>query len=398
MSQKTLCLAPECYKLWAIRPGLCFLYDNITIDERDYNDILQSADKSSYNMLLARNVERLRMEGILKHNNYDAFLPSDVRIEIHEKSKKYIANLSENKRLYLAKHAHDEYQEYLKSQLLFCQPDEPKFITLSERLEKVKNRIILLHADGKPNKETDETLKRVTAKSLAGSFIVSQMQNAHLYDTSEYRPFIDTIQINDKVSNNDDIKYNDRSEDRAVDIVAAIVLNKRLPDITVYDDNSLTTFLHTRDDLAKLRNLIKEVLERYHALIKADPGTAYNHLKKAFDEALLYLNHELKKIEKRTGILWKITEILASIKFSIIKPFLKPLHEVNLEEHRRDELAKLSEKDKLLADLLFVFDKVRFGNKRYAFGSKRKFPKPKETEKILWGQGGLKLPWYERKE
>jgi len=395
MPQKTLCLAPECYKLWAIRPGLCFLYDNITIDERDYNDILQSADKSSYNMLLARNVERLRMEGILKHKEYSAYLPPDVRVEIHEKASTYINNLSESKRLYLAKHAHDEYQEYLKSQLLFCQPDEPKFLTLSERLEKVKNRIIQLHADGKPNDETDETLKRVTAKSLAGSFIVSQMQNAHLYDTSEYRPFIDTVPIDGRVSNNVNIKYHDDSEDRAVDIVAALVLNKRLPDITVYDDHSLTTFLNTRDDLERLRGLIKEVFERYHALIKADPGTAYNHLKKSFDETLQYLTHELKKIEKRTGILWKITEILASIKFSIIKPFLKPLHEMNLEKHRNDEVSKLSEKDKLLADLLFVFDKVRFGNKRYSIGSNRKFPKPKETEKILWGQGGLKLPWYE---
>lgn len=396
MSQKTLCLAPECYKLWAIRPGLCFLYDNITIDERDYNDILQSSEKSSYNMLLARNVERLRMEGILKHKQYSDYLPPDVRIEIHEKANNYIDNLSENKRLYLAKHAHDEYLEYLKSQLLFCQPDEPKFITLSERLEKVKNRIVQLHANGKSNNETDETLKRVTAKSLAGSFIVAQMQNAHLYDTSEYRPFIDTIQIKDKNANDADIKYHDKSEDSTVDIVAALVLNKRLPDITVYDDHSLTEFLHTRDDLARLRGLIKEVLERYHTLIKASPGAAYNHIKKSFDEALLYLNNELSKIEKRTGILWKITEILASIKFSIIKPFLEPLRKTDLENHRKNKVAKLSEKDELLANLLFVFDRVRFGNKRYTIGSKQKFPKSKETEKILWGQDGLNLPWYER--
>ena len=236
----------------------------------------------------------------------------------------------------------------------------------------------------------------MVAKSLAGSFIVSQIKNAHLYDTSEYRPFIDTVAIDGILNKETEVKHHDSSEDKAVDIVAALVLNKRLPDITVYDDHSLTTFLHTRDDLAKLRGLIEEVLARYHALIKADPGTAHAHLQKSFNDALQYLNIEIKKIEKRTGILWKITEILASINFSIIKPFLKPLNDANMKKHRSDEIEKLAKKDKLLADLLFVFDKVRFGNKRYDIGSKRKFPEPKETEKILWGQGGLTLPWYER--
>lgn len=396
MAKKKLCLAPECYKLWAIRPGLCFLYDNITIDTRDYDDIIASSEKSTYNSLLARNVERLRMEGILKHRSYETFLPPETRLEIHHKASSYVENLPANKRLHLAQYAHDEYQEYLNSQLLFCHPEEPKFKILSERLSKVKKRIVQLQVVGKPSEETDETLKRVAAKSLAGSYIVSQIKNAHLYDTSEYRPFIDTVSINDVLNMGAEIKHHDSSEDKAVDIIAALVLNKRLPDITVYDDHSLTTFLHTRDDLAKLRALIEEVLSRYHVLIKADPGVAHAHLQKSFKNALGYLNTELAKIEKRTGILWKITEILASIKFSIIKPFLQPLHDVNMQKYREDEIEKLAQKDKLLADLLFVFDKVRFGDKRYEIGSKRIFPEPKESEKILWGQGGLKLPWYER--
>lgn len=356
MTGKILCLAPECYKLWAIRPGLCFLYDKITIDTRDYDDIVASADKSTYNFLLARNVERLCMEGILEFRSYENLLPSETRIKIHQQAGSYVDNLSEEKRLKLSKFAHDEYFEYLKSQLLFCQSEEPKFKTLNERLSEVKNRIDQLNADCVPTEETDETLKRITAKSLAGTYIVSQVDNAHLYDTSEYRPFIDTISIDGILSDKAEIQYHDRAEDKSVDIVAALVLNKRFPDITVYDDHSLTTFLHTRDDLAKLRSLIEEVLARYHELIKTDPVVAHSHLEKSFKIALEYLNNELEVIRKKTGLLWKVTEILASLKYSIIKPFLKPLYDTNMQKHRENEIAKIAKKDKLLADLLFVLD------------------------------------------
>ena len=396
MTEKILFLAPECYKLWAIRPGLCFLYDKITIDTFDYNDILASSEESTYNSLLARNVERLRMEGILESRSYETLLPPETRIKIHQHAGSYVDNLPEDKRLELAKYAHDEYKEYLKSQLLFCQSEEPKFKTLTERLSKVKKRIFQLNADRMPTEETDETLKRITAKSLAGTYIVSQVDGAHLYDTSEYRPFIDTISIDEILSDRAEIQHHDRAEDKAVDIVAALVLNKRLPDITVYDDHSLTTFLQTREDLSILRSLIEEVLIRYHDLIKADPDVAHAHLEKSFKNALEHLNNELSAIRKRTGLLWKITEILASLKHSIIKPFLKPLYDANIQKYRENEIQKLAKKDKLLADLLFVFDKVRFGDRRHEIAHRRTFPEPKETEKILWGQDGLMLPWYER--
>lgn len=395
MIKKTLCLAPECYKLWAIRPGLCFLYDRILIDTRDYDDIVRAADDSSYNVVLSRNVERLRMEGILESCPYEPFLPPQTRATIHDKASSYVDGLPEQKRIALAQHAHREYEQYLKAQLLFCKPDEPKFKTLTARLTKVKTRRSEMSAGARPTREIDETLKRIAAKSLAGTYIVSQIDNGHLYDTSEYRPFIDAIPIEKITSDRTAVHLHDDAEDKAVDIVAALVLNKRLPDVTVYDDHSLTIFLRTRDDLDRLRSVIQEVLVRYHDLIKADSDAAYTHLEKEFRRAMAGLNSELARIKRWTGILWKVTEVLASLKYSIIKPFLQPLYEANIRTHRQNELEKLAKKDKLLADLLYVFDKVRFGEGRYDVVPKKSFPEPKKTAHALWGQDGLNLPWYE---
>lgn len=395
MTKKTLCLAPECYKLWAIRPGLCFLYDRILIDTRDYDDIMRAADDSSYNGVLSRNVERLRMEGILECVPYEPLLPSPTRAKIHDHAGAYVDTLSEKKRIALAQHAHREYEQYLKGQLLFCQPGEPKFRTLTARLERMKSRRTELSGDATPTPAIDETLKRIVAKSLAGTYIVSQIDNAHLYDTSEYRPFIDAVPIGGVPTAANTVQLHDDAEDKAVDIVAALVLNKRLPDVTVYDDHSLTVFLRTREDLDRLRSVIQEVLARYHALIKADSETAYAHLERDFRRAMAGLNAELARIKKRTGILWKITEVLASLKYSIIKPFLQPLHDKNMRIHRDLELDKLAKKDKLLADLLYVFDKVRFGEGRYDVAVRKTFPEPKKTAQVLWGEAGLNLPWYE---
>lgn len=395
MTKKTLCLAPECYKLWAIRPGLCFLYDRILIDTRDYDDIMRAADDSSYNIVLARNVERLRMEGILERQSYGPLLPLPTRTKIHDQAGAYVERLSESRRIVLAQHAHREYEQYLKGQLLFCQPGEPKFVTLTGRLRRMKTRRAELAMGTTPTPAIDETLRRIVAKSLAGTYIVSQIENGHLYDTSEYRPFIDAVPICGVPATEDAVQLHDDAEDRAVDIVAALVLNKRLPDVTVYDDHSLTEFLRTREDLDRLRSVIQEVLARYHALIKADSQTAYAHLEKEFRRAMAGLNAELARIRMRTGIVWKITEVLASIKYSVIKPFLKPLHNKNMDMHRRSELDRLAKKDRLLADLLYVFDKVRFGKGRYEVAVRRSFPQPKKTAQVLWGESGLNLPWYE---
>jgi len=395
MTKKILCLAPECYKLWAIRPGLCFLYDRILIDNRDYDDIMRAADDSNYNVVLSRNVERLRMEGILECIRYEPLLPSPTRVEIHDQASSYVETLSEQKRIRLAQHAHREYEQYLKGQLLFCRPDEPKFRTLTARLARMKTRRIELSDNARPTRAINETLKRIVAKSLAGTYIVSQIDNGHLYDTSEYRPFIDVIPAAGVPATGKAVELHDDAENKAVDIVAALVLNKRLPDVTVYDDHSLTVFLRTREDLDRLRSVIQEVLDRYHDLIKADSDAAYTHLEKDFRRAIAGLNAELAQIRKRTGLLWKVTEVLASLGYSIIKPFLQPLHDKNMDNHRKIELDKLAKKDKLLADLLYVFDKVRFGVGRYDVALRKSFPEPKKTANVLWGEDGLNLPWYE---
>ena len=136
MHRRTLCLTPECSKLWPIRPGLCFLYDTIIIDAKDYDDILADADTSTYNWLVARNVERLKMEGILRLESYRPLLSGHVRTFIHQRACDFINALPEKRQLSLTVFSHEEYAAYLRAQILFCKDDEKKFGSLSKRLRK----------------------------------------------------------------------------------------------------------------------------------------------------------------------------------------------------------------------------------------------------------------------
>jgi len=393
--RRVLCLTPECQKLWALRPGLCFLYDKIIIDDDDYRDIIESSEDSSYNFLLARNVERLRMEGILEMRSFQSLLPKDIRRKVHDQAERYIDALPMDRRLDLATHGRGEFAEYVRGQILFCREDEPKFPTLAKRLERVQSRINRMKAEGETTPEIDEAMKRTVAKSLAGSYVVSQIGQAHLYDTSEYRPFVTGIPVDAKLRKAMAVERHDSVEDKAVDVDAAVLFSKSLPDITVYDDHTLTTFMRTREDLARLRSLVEQTVARYHDLIAADPKTAWAHLKRCFDESIMLIEEELARIGRRAGLLWKLTEILATIKLAVLVPFLKPLYEKNMQTRRRRATDELSTKDKFLADLIYVFDEIRFGRKGPQVLPRRTFRGAEKSKELIWGQRGHALPWYE---
>ncbi|MBE3063480.1 MAG: hypothetical protein IMZ69_00450, partial [Spirochaetes bacterium] len=391
--RRVLCLTPECQKLWALRPGLCFLYDKIIIDDDDFRDIVESSEDSSYNFLLARNVERLRMEGILEMRSFRSLLPKDVRRKVHDQAEKYVDALPMDRRVLLAAYGHGEFAEYVRGQILFCRDDEPKFSTLSKRLKRVQSRIQTMKAEGRTSAEIDEAMKRTVAKSLAGSYVASEIGQAHLYDTSEYRPFVTGIPIDSKLKKAVTVGPHDSVEDKAVDVVAAILLSKALPDITVYDDHTLTTFMRTREDLARLRSLVEEVVVRYHDLIAADPKTAWSHLKHRFDEAITHIETGLATVAKRAGLLWKLTEILATIKLPVLAPFLGPLYAKNLQIHRQHAIEGLGTQDKFLADLVFVFDEIRFGREAPQVLPKRTFRGAEKSKEMIWGQRGHAVPW-----
>jgi len=114
MHRRTLCLTHECSKLWPIRPGLCFLYDTIIIDAKDYDSILADEDTSTYNWLVARNVKRLKMEGILKVQSYGSLLPVPVRAAIHERANAFVDSLPEDRQVRLTVFSHEEYASYLR--------------------------------------------------------------------------------------------------------------------------------------------------------------------------------------------------------------------------------------------------------------------------------------------
>lgn len=396
VESRVLILTPECQKLWALRPGLCFLYEKIIIDENDYQDVIQSSDNSSYNFLLAQNVERLRMEGILETRTFQSLVPRDIRGKVHAQAESYVDALPMDRRLMLAMYGHREFAEYVRGQLLFCRETEPKFATLTKRLESVQARIRSMKLQRRTTPEIDEAMKRTVAKSLAGSYVVTQMGCGHLYDTSEYRPFVTGVPVDSDLQKAVTVERHDIVEDRAVDIVAAVLLSKSLPDITVYDDHTLTTFMRTREDLAKLRALVEEAVARYHDLIAADPKVAWVHLKQRFDEAAMLIEQELARIAQRTGLLWKLTEILATIKLAVLKPFLQPLYERNLQTYRQQAVEDLATKDRFLADLIFVFDKIRFGRRKRQVLADRTFRGAEKSKELIWGQHGHTLPWYER--
>ena len=389
MYNKILCLTPECSNLWALRPGLGFLCDSIIIDRKDYEDTLSRRDLGTYDHLVAKNIERFRMEGMLQIKDFSTILKAEKRKGLHDTASRYVESLSEKEQMELTIKSHEDYRDYLKACILFYSHEEDRFKERSKRLGRVMRRLQLLKKKPELNIELIEALKRIAAKSLAGAIVVNEFDGAHLFDTSEYRPFIKGMSIDERL-------YHDETETRAIDILAAVILSKNMPDITVYDDFTMTEFLKTRDDIGVLHSMLNEIIAQYQELIKADPALAKEALQNRFNDAKKRLDRYLIPIRERTGLIWKLTEILGTIKLPIITPLLEPLKEKNVQQYRAKQLQKLKVEDALMADMIFVFDEVQYGNKALGIQVKKTWTKSKKIEAKIWGQQGTRLPWYER--
>ena len=391
MNKKTLCLTPECSKLWALRPGVGYLYKSIIMDRKDYEDILALRDEGTFKFLVARNVERYRMEGILRIEDYSKILLPKLRKIIHEATNNYFSTLSEKEQIELTISSHKDYRDYIHSKILFCSENEPRFNILTQRLSSVVNRLKSVESKPEMNDELTETLKRIIAKSLAGTYVVSNFEGAHLYDTYEYRPFIKSMSMKNLI-------YDDEHsiETQAIDIFAAVILRKKLPDITVYDEHTMTQFLKFRDEMKLLQDILDEIINRYYDLIKADPEIAKEHLYNSFNTAVIRVNSSLKNIGSNVDILWKIIELLGVIKLPIIGPLIEPLKGKNIKVRRSEIIEKLKSEDKLIGNLICVFDRIHNEKKKLNIKVDRKWLTPKDPDVKIWGEDKSFLPWYER--
>lgn len=391
MNKKTVCLTPECSKLWALRPGLGYLYKSIIMDRKDYEDILASRDKGTFKFLVARNVERYRMEGILRIEDYTKIILPNLRKIIHEAANNFISTMSEKKQIELTFSSHKDYRDYVHSQILFSSENEPRFNTLTQRLNSVVNRLKSVESKPEMNDELTETLKRIAAKSLAGTYVVSNFEGAHLYDTSEYRPFIKSMSIKNLI-------YDDEYsiETQTIDMFAAVILSKKLPDITVYDEHTMTQFLKSREEVKLLQDILDEIINRYYDLIKADPQIAKEHLYNSFNTAVIRIDSTLKNIESNIDILWKIIELLGVIKLPIIGPLLEPLRRKNIRIRRSEIIEKLKSEDRLIGNLIYVFDHIQNEKKKFDIKVNRKWLTPRVSDAKIWGEDKGFLPWYER--
>jgi hypothetical protein len=391
MNKKTLCLTPECSKLWAVRPGLGYLYNSIIMDNKDYEDILALRDEGTFKFLVARNIERYRMEGILIIKNYSKILTPNLRKKIHHTSNNYVSTLSEKEQIKLSISCHKDYLDYIRSQILFCSKNEPRFGILTQRLNSVMNRLKTIQSKPEMNDELSETLKRIVSKSLAGTFVVSKFDGAHLYDTYEYRPFIKSMSMKN-------LLYDDEHslETRAIDMLAAIILKKKLPDITVYDEYTMTQFLMNRNEIALLQDILDEIINRYHDLVEADPEVAKEHLYNSFNNAVSRVNSSLRKIKTNVDILWKTLEVLGVIKLPIIGPLLEPLKEKNVKVRRSQLIESLKSEDRLMGNIIFVFDRIYNEEKKLNINIDRTWLSPKKSDIKIWGEDKDALPWYEQ--
>lgn len=389
MYKNVLCLTPECSSLWALRPGLGFLYDSIIMDRKDYEDLISEQDHGTYNYLVAKNIDRFRMEGMLQIKDFSTILKLENRKTLHKAASAYVESLDEKEQIKLTIKSHEDYRDYLKACILFYAHDEVQFKKRSRRLGRIIQRLQSLKEKPEMNGELVETLKRIAAKSLAGANVVSQFDGAHLFDTSEYRPFITGMSI-------DELLYHDETETKAIDILAAVILNKNMPDITVYDDFTMMEFLKTRDDIIVLHSILSEIVAQYQEIIKADPALAKELLQNRFNDTIKRLEQYLASIKKRSGIIWKLTEILGTIKLPIVVSLLEPLKEKNIQQYKAKQLQKLKAEDTLMANMIYVFDKVQYGNKPLDIQIKKTWATPKDSEAKIWGQQDVGLPWYEK--
>ncbi len=374
------------------------------MDSRDMESILNPNRDTLLGAQKARSLENLIKWELVQKADYARTLSPGLRVATHAESVRIVADalpqegesLRESRFIELALHAHREFANYLERCFWACTTSDEQMLSVYRvRHQLVADRIRAMesgNADDAMLEGVKFTLERVFSKVLAGYFVASASDSIALFDTEEYRPFVqETLRLKPGLKPS----FHASEPQSAIRPLVAALARKAVPDLWAPDFFKLFIRLRDRDEFIRLRQTLRRIEGAFGALVVEREQQVANKIADDINS----LQHEYERLVEAAStalsvrMRWRAMEMLAGT----IAPYVSPWFDDMKTAHRRTAEEKagasLEQEGGLRSDLFFA--SMVWNRPQEGAGGLPTTDKVAGPEVKIWGQGDLHLPWYE---
>jgi len=400
----TLLLTPECQSLWVLSPSMLFLYDEIVMDRRDLDTILNPTEDTRFAAMKARIAENLRAWGYLRSIAFEEYLDQNTRSWIHSKAAEIVRrtlpqpgqSFVDSKFYALSVHTHEEYAKYLENVVVAVPAiDEALLRTRLARLDLVYERLRRLQDVDVSDDRLEElawALERICAKVAAGLIVSSRSQIGALFDTEEYKPFIEDVLVSDPSLI---ASFASQAPTTSLRTVVAALAAKEVPDVRIADEYQLFASLRDRDEFQRLRTAIRNLEQFFGTILREHTSLAREKIAREISRLEAEYRETVDMLRTGLGdkVKWHALDMLVGGFAGFLQPFVEDAKHVSTAQIERAAADELLSTKSLASDLFFLAELW----KRYKVLDEERYRVllSKRPKGVIWGQDPGDLPWYE---
>ena len=252
------CAEVEFNKSFLVRPTLLLKYDNIWIDQSDYEEIMLRSSESAWQKMISDNLVFLENEGFIKKNNFREALSTQEKAFIKEKGETLTNLLTHDQKQRFLIHAWEDFIKYITVKLSYINPDTNLHTKEFYFREKCGAKLHAINSGDWDMEEQSFILRQCFWKAYASVLISKKLGECHLHMANEYKPFISRIY--------DDSNYFESTRIQKVDQLVEYAYTLALPQVSIDSFHQKKAFLILRkksiNEYRLLCEQIEELLEK----------------------------------------------------------------------------------------------------------------------------------------
>lgn len=399
---------PECHSLWVVAPSILLNYEGMIIDQKDYKELLNPDKGTKLETKKASRLQELKDKGFVEVIDYGDYLNQSVREYVHNSAEEFVDGLLQDsqkhgKFLKLSLQAHETFANFLGNYLEVSEQEKTleEYLTRLDKVEKREKALSevsrLEQLDEKLIDELAFTLKRETAKALAGLVVCERSDYEHLYDLPEYKPIIEDYLL----ENYSGLVSSDfTSSNTAYDAIIGALAKRKIPEVSFSDRKRVIDIARDREEFGKLREIVKDIENRFAAFFEVEGSDrSAEKVRAQLVERIEELERKYREEIRRKKQKFEDSLTFVSLEMAVSQflAFLSPLLErgkekiaKNIEEDVRKSF--LGNKD-LSSHLFYLFELWKSSNRQELLKSTD--AKIKAGKYSVWGEEKDFVPWYE---
>lgn len=305
---KQVCAEIEFNKSFLVRPTLLLKYDQIKIDQTDYDEILLRGSESAWNRIIRENLLFLEDQGMVKKVSYAESITEREKKFIFTKGDEIVNGLNKETKQKLLLHAWSDFIKYIKIKMSYVDKNTSFYRNQYFFLRGCENDFKSIQNAEWDTDLQDFILKQCFWKSCASIIASRCVASSNLHMAKEYEPFVSLIHTKNNYYHDSNIHKIDQLIEYAYELA--------LPSVSIDTYDHKYAFIKLREStLGKYKELCSK-LEEILLLSQGsgnDVSVAKDFLKDQWEYGLKSLTPHYNRFSKIIETLLFLVDI--SIKY-----------------------------------------------------------------------------------